>query len=692
MAVPPGQTYGYSPLPSETSIRLLQILSGADEPIRCSLEVADLGDEPLYDCLSYTWGDPLYHELSGPQDIRRTSNERNNLITCDGLVLCITENLREALLQLSRDASSSAAGRGQYQRQRLIWIDAVCIDQGNVPERNSQVAMMNKIYQAAKTVVVWLGIEDVHTRAAIEVMNRLSSIPPEKLKVELPPDLDDSEVYRALGIPYVEPQQWLDYAAFLQRSWFSRVWVIQEIFVARNIVVFCGSNVLLWSDISTSSQVLRETQLGELLTSVATTAVNPSWVKSSETSTTYVGNTLTNPFIFENMRKKATSLNLEKLLVYGRYFNAADDRDRVFALLGMREQSLVHRVPYHIQPDYNFNTQQVYTKASWATICEMADLNLFSLVEDASFRRLQNLPSWVPDYSVTPQTHPLSGSPRAAAGEGRWNASDGLRWEVPVQMNLLLLPVEGIRFDTIIEFAATAAEITDLHQMETLLDLLAHYPQSRYPNGGTPTEAFWRTLIKDTFRGRLAGEEARGAFPLFIALRVWELKEALGSLRDVIKYSEPKPSPPDQLTKDLTKLSDVYSQTKAAVSDLSTRYTDGIIPDWNTIERMIEIGQDEDSPEKKDLDRDYDHIAESFRVAYSGRRLFRTERNYIGITAQSLQEGDTVWVLAGATVPTVLRRLQNGNWKLVGEAYVHGIMNGEAVRGDGVKSEQILLE
>ncbi|KAH0559693.1 hypothetical protein GP486_003790 [Trichoglossum hirsutum] len=686
MAVPLGQTYEYSPLPSKTSIRLLQILSRAEEPIRCSLEVVDLNDEPLYDCLSYTWGDPLYHELSGPENTRRTTGERNNAITCDGLVLCITENLREALLQLSRNASSSTAGHDQYQRQRFIWIDAVCIDQGNLSERSSQVAMMNSIYKAAQTVVIWLGIDDVHTKRAIDVMNRLSSIPPEKLGVELPSNLDDPEMYSALGIPYIEPQQWLDYAAFLQRSWFSRVWVIQEIFVARNVVVFCGSNVLLWSDISASSQVLRETQLGELLTGTVVSAVSPS------ASTAYVGNTLTNPFIFENMRVKATSLNLEKLLADGRYFNATDDRDRVFALLGMREQPPVHTVPYDIRPEYHTNVQRVYTKASWATIYEMEDLNLLSLVEDASFRKLQDLPSWVPDYSVAPQTHPLTGNPRVAVGEERWNASGGLKWEVPAQMDLLLLPVEGIRFSTIIEFAATAAEITDLYQMKTLLDLLVHYPQPRYPDGGTPIEAFWKTLIKDTFHGQPAGKEARRSFALFIALRVWELKEALENLRDTIEYSEPKPGPLDPLSVDFAQLSNVYDQTKAAISVLSTKGMDGVIPDWKAIEHLIEIGQGEASPEKDDLDRDSDHIAESFRVAYNGRRLFSTEGNYLGIAAQSLQKGDTIWVLAGAAVPVVLRPLPNGNWKLVGEAYVHGIMNGEAVRGDDIKPERIQLE
>jgi hypothetical protein len=198
----------------------------------------------------------------------------------------------------------------------------------------------------------------------------------------------------------------------------------------------------------------------------------------------------------------------------------------------MRERSRVHKGPYHLQVDYYISDELVYTKASWDTICEMKDLKLLSLIEDASVRTLQNLLSWVPDYSTAPQTHPLIGSLRATVG---WNASDGLRWEVPLQADLLSLLVKGIYFDTI-EFAAGAERITeaqwitDHRHMKTLLDLLAHFSQPRYRGGDTPIEAFWRTLIKDTI-GWPADEEAPEAFQMLIALRVWELEETFKNLR-----------------------------------------------------------------------------------------------------------------------------------------------------------------
>lgn len=687
MAAPAGQTYKYSPLTSRAPIRLLQILSGTRELIQCSLEVVDLSQGPLYDCLSYTWGDPLYHELSAPQDIRRTNKERNFPITCDGLIIYVTENLYEALLQLSDDVLPSN-GQHQNQRQRLIWIDAICINQESIHERNSQVAMMNKIYKSAQTVIVWLGISDVHTRLAIEIVNRLASVAPEKAEIDLPSDLEAPEMYSILGIPDIEPQQWLDYAAFLLRTWFSRVWVVQETFVARNIVVWCGSHVLLWSDLTAGSRILKETQLGTLLMEKVVEATTQPF-----TSTKYVGNPLHNQFIFENMRKKARSLDLERLLAYSRYFNAENERDLVFAVLGMWTPPWIEKKARdYICPDYQISVEQVFALASSITIREMSDLNILSLVEDFAFRTLRTLPSWVPDYTVTPRSEPLAGNPRATAGEERWKASDGLTFEVPIQINVLRLPVNGICFDTIIDFAATEAEITGQYQMKTLLEVLINFLESTYHGRDMPIEAFWRTLIKDTFNGRPAENDARRAFPLLISMHVWELEKALSNVRDTTEDCDPALAPLEPQSLEISRLSELYCQTKALITDVSARDTNGTIPNWDTVQRMIEIGREEIMPEFEDLNRDFEYIAESFRVTYSGRRLFRTVSNYVGIGAQSLQKGDAVWVVAGAAVPIVLRRLPNGNWKLVGEAYVHDIMNGEAVRREDIKLQHICLE
>jgi hypothetical protein len=88
--------------------------------------------------------------------------------------------------------------------------------------------MMGKIYERAQTVIIWLGREDEHLAGAAKVIGRLSSVSP-KARRRLQ-NLNDPDLLENLGI---EPQQWVDYALFLQRRWFSRIWVVQESFFSQ---------------------------------------------------------------------------------------------------------------------------------------------------------------------------------------------------------------------------------------------------------------------------------------------------------------------------------------------------------------------------------------------------------------------------------------------------------------------------
>ncbi|KAN0071429.1 Heterokaryon incompatibility protein (HET) domain containing protein [Elaphomyces granulatus] len=659
------QTYKYSPLPSfDSSIRLLRIRSGTDEPIRCSLEIVHLKDRPLYDCLSYTWGDPLYHDLSAPEDRRPVTGQRTIPIYCDGLAVLVTKNLHDVLRELVRDKRSSR----QVHQQDRIWIDAVCINQEDTLEKDHQVNIMGQIYSKAQTVIVWLGIYTRYTDTAIDVLNQLLKIPERNRDTELFGDLNDAELYEDLGIPYIEPWQWLHLGAFLRRTWFQRIWVVQEAFVARKIAVLCGSRSLDWGDITRVSKILRNTELGRLLDSKVEDAIDGK--------AEYRRSTMSNLFIFEILREKAGELNLETLLAYSRYFNATNKRDHVYAVFGMLKTQL-------FPVNYRIEVEEVYKRASLVIIREMGDLNVLSLVEDSSARRHNALPSWVPDYSVTALAEPLSGNPRAKAGKKRWKASDGLKWEIPEETasSRSLLSVRGVQFGSITEFASTEAGIVDHHQIGSLLSILRNFLEQQHPSSGgrRPIDAFWRTLIKDTFRGQPAGREAPRGFPMFFSDHIAYLKF------DIERIQNSDDSNVDR--KKLNKLTSLHTETEELISVLSTKGINDIIPtraDIQELEDKVPNGVPSDD------EREINYVSHSlFEEAYRGRRLFRTDGNYLGIGPESLQKGDQVWVIAGATVPMILRKSESGHWRLVGEAYVHGIMNGEAVNGDG---QMIMLE
>ncbi|PVH74537.1 heterokaryon incompatibility, partial [Cadophora sp. DSE1049] len=99
--------------------------------IECSLFAISVTTPPRYEALSYTWGPP-----SPPSE--------QQYILCDGKKLPVTENCISALYHLRKKYSN-----------RLLWIDAICIDQTNVEEASQQVQIMGQIYQNAAEVIVW---------------------------------------------------------------------------------------------------------------------------------------------------------------------------------------------------------------------------------------------------------------------------------------------------------------------------------------------------------------------------------------------------------------------------------------------------------------------------------------------------------------------------------------------------------
>jgi hypothetical protein len=129
--------FPYSPLdPNHDSIRLvvLEPSESTTPDIRCRLHHVTFREKTKYEALSYTWGDKLATEP----------------IYIDGRLVWVGLNLREAL-DFLRDK----------QNERVLWIDAICINQADIQEKNRQLSIMPYIYTRAQTVVVWLGCHNV---------------------------------------------------------------------------------------------------------------------------------------------------------------------------------------------------------------------------------------------------------------------------------------------------------------------------------------------------------------------------------------------------------------------------------------------------------------------------------------------------------------------------------------------------
>lgn len=168
-------------------------------PLECELFDYDLSakhdERHLYEALSYTWG---------------TENKLQSIIV-NGCTFPVTANLHAALLHLRN-----------HRLQRTLWVDAICIDQDMSAEKSKQVPLMRMIYAQAQQVVVWLGEAIEDGDKAIERIRCLAegqNGPSDQEMVE-----NQDTCCRRL----------------LQRDWFERVLVLQEVGVARCICILCG--------------------------------------------------------------------------------------------------------------------------------------------------------------------------------------------------------------------------------------------------------------------------------------------------------------------------------------------------------------------------------------------------------------------------------------------------------------------
>ncbi|KAL6879976.1 heterokaryon incompatibility domain-containing protein [Trichoderma longibrachiatum] len=184
------EEYKYEPLDLErAAIRLLRLHCGLVNQISCELFQAELHhrqDSVSYEALSYTWGPPNVTES----------------ILVNGYRMEITHNLHEALLHLRRE-----------DEDRTLWVDAVCIDQANLKERGHQVAQMGEIYGEADRVIFRLGPSTYETDIFMKSLQFLQQASIEHACLK----------------------------AIFNRSWFRRVWILQEAAFAKAGIISCGT-------------------------------------------------------------------------------------------------------------------------------------------------------------------------------------------------------------------------------------------------------------------------------------------------------------------------------------------------------------------------------------------------------------------------------------------------------------------
>jgi len=142
--------------------------------------------------------------------------------------------------------------------EKYLWIDQISIDQKNTNEKNEQVIRMDRVFQRAYKVIAWVGPEEGDSRVAMETIRSWPEAEPHSFCMQpdgIPPDgvPDGGPAVHAFQI-YPQVQSVIN---FFQREYWYRAWVIQELVLARRIVIHCGTHKVQWKKIEDMLYTLR---------------------------------------------------------------------------------------------------------------------------------------------------------------------------------------------------------------------------------------------------------------------------------------------------------------------------------------------------------------------------------------------------------------------------------------------------
>ncbi|KAH7024865.1 heterokaryon incompatibility protein-domain-containing protein [Microdochium trichocladiopsis] len=219
--------------PSLAQIRILQIEpedhhGAIDTQLRCQRRVVSLDDKPAFAALSYVWGDQKSHKS----------------ILVDGEPTPVTDNLYDALLWYR-----------SWKPDVPIWADAICINQGDVAEKNHQVGMMARVYEQAVCVVCWLGPStpriDAYLDRGVRLCAQVDRSPLDKrLRERLAWALFRCKSWLTMKSSLEQARQVLELVLgqveFFQLAYFQRMWTFQEELLSptSRVVYVLGSNVI----------------------------------------------------------------------------------------------------------------------------------------------------------------------------------------------------------------------------------------------------------------------------------------------------------------------------------------------------------------------------------------------------------------------------------------------------------------
>ncbi|PMD38576.1 HET-domain-containing protein [Hyaloscypha variabilis F] len=463
--------YTYTALAPQ-HIRQLTLYPGQlDALIEVSInQVLFTEDEcPPYEALSYCWGsednpqtiiirpngsllEPAQDVVSlGQQDYSDVAHSPSNLRTgaSGAQSPCTTRDNPSSTFSVSSNLHSALLRLRLRSEARVLWIDAICINQADNDEKSIQIRKMGSIYSNAQRVVVWLGPESDHTRRAIDALDHLGRQvvwDPESGRISQARDCDPDckEWYHRNHTLLYDVDTWSGIADLVNRPWYTRVWIWQEILLANQStsILLCGPAEISWATFKNSIMCL---------------SLKQEYGSQPELSDTVWENCL-------EMLVRLVSVSHRRQTILGllnamqNYSSCYNHRDRLYAILDLG----IDGKEVNIEPDYNKTVAQVYYDYCVEHVrrCGSSAWGL-SFLSSCEIDNWQEGPTWVPNWRKPISSYPSDLSPHAGSWKGSCELIDGLK-----------LRVNAVRCGVVQSCSSTAP--TNL-SMATLLPLLQNW-------------------------------------------------------------------------------------------------------------------------------------------------------------------------------------------------------------------------
>ena len=357
-------TYQWASLRDARCTRLVTLLPGKrDSPIEIELTEVSLDDESSYEAVSYAWA-----SAENPQTIH--INKKPSIIR---------KNLHDFLVQLRAKLVAP--------QTRVLWIDALSISQNQLVEKGQQVAMIGDIFGQAERVLVWLGEHAGNSELVFRDDAGLHSYNPQhhsgmvrKTKLHYQ-SWKRSWKPKSVRLPVshcceplseqVEKSRADAWAHLLERVYWSRLWVVQEVAKAKSVVVFCGDRSRDWDDLVTVNFSVRYQSLDKIsyFDGVAVSRKSRRGysyaVVTTDKSATYPLVSLLIVSVGRlNVTRSETSCGADRRPIslidninrFCMNFKCQDRRDRVYALLS------ISSLPEDLRPDYTLGIPELFLR------------------------------------------------------------------------------------------------------------------------------------------------------------------------------------------------------------------------------------------------------------------------------------------------------------------------------------------